>query len=162
MTVRKQQQRFAAIAPAAALLAVLALGAIAPATAQTKKYYLTPGEFLGGEALTACDPGFHMASFWELFSLTNLRYDTTRGFREADSGVGPPSGVEGWVRTGTFAAGVNTAGIGNCMAWTSSDPISGTTVRLDAFFNNAAGNASPWEGITFSCATRHRVWCKQN
>ena len=76
-----------------------------PLTRDTRKsYYVTKTSHDGSEALTACAEGYHMASLWEIFDTSNLRYDTQLGATAQDSGLGPPSisGLsEGWIRTGT-------------------------------------------------------------
>jgi hypothetical protein len=46
----------------------------------TRVYYLTNTTHLPDSALTACAPGFHMASIWEILDPSNLNYDTARGF----------------------------------------------------------------------------------
>jgi hypothetical protein len=89
-----------------------------------RSYYLTQNLFTGANALTACEPGFHMASLWEIFDTSNLQYDTTRGYTRADSGNGPPQNDDdlGWVRTGNIAgSGFTRPGLANCSAWTSPD-----------------------------------------
>ena len=97
-----------------------------PARADSKKglrtFYLTKDFHDGSQALTACAPGFHMASLWEIFDPSNLRYDATLGFTRDDSGSGPPQGSFGWIRTGTGATTSNFAGVGNCNAWQSNAP----------------------------------------
>ncbi len=56
-----------------------------------RQFYLTRNRFQGDEALTACAPGYHMASLWEIHDVTYLRYNTALGSTQADSGLGPPS-----------------------------------------------------------------------
>lgn len=58
-----------------------------------KTYYLSSSTYTGTEALTACVPGFHMASLFELSSLGALKYLSTASFAftaYADQGQGPP------------------------------------------------------------------------
>src|SRR5262245_7913813 len=43
------------------------------------RFYLSTDTFDGAHALAACSQGFHMASLWEIFDPTNLKYDTTLG-----------------------------------------------------------------------------------
>ena len=82
------------------LLAVSAVTLSVPIQAEAKtKYYLTSVSVPGDAALTACDPGFHMASLWEIHDTSNLQYDTGRGLTQDDSGSGPPAAL-GWIRTG--------------------------------------------------------------
>ena len=79
------------------------------ASAEDKKasraFYLTTTTHTGAQATTACAAGFHMASLWEIFDPSNLRYDATVGATADDSGAGPPF-LGGWVRTGTPALDV--------------------------------------------------------
>jgi hypothetical protein len=44
--------------------------------AKPKMYYLTVTGFAGGDAITACDSGFHMASISEIQDPSNLQYAT--------------------------------------------------------------------------------------
>ena len=77
---------------------------------QPRKFYLTKTEdYTGSQALSACASGYHMASLWEIFDTSNLRYDTALGASSTDSGSGPPVAVyfglghfegDGWIRTG--------------------------------------------------------------
>ena len=85
-----------------------------------RKFYLTRTEHDGAHALTACAGGYHMASLWEIFDTSNLRYDTELGFTRDDSGFGPPI-AQGWIRTGYIASGFGPPGLINCKAWTSAN-----------------------------------------
>ena len=153
---------------ATALLVVLGLTIDGPAPAdagQLRKYYLTPEEtgFQGGQALTACARGFHMASLWEIRDTSNLQYDTARGETQADSGDGPPIELGGWVRTGGAAHASAGAGQGNCDAYTSSSSLSrGTIIYLGDDWTAAPTVISPWQGINRACNTSVRVWCMQD
>jgi hypothetical protein len=69
-----------------------------------RKFYLTQDKFNGSEALTACAEGYHMASLWDIFDISNLNYDTTLGLTYDDSGSAPPSD-NGWIRTGVPSNG---------------------------------------------------------
>jgi len=56
--------------------------------AKPKMYYLTVTGFAGGDAITACDSGFHMASISEIQDPSNLQYatrSTTRSTTVYDS-----------------------------------------------------------------------------
>jgi len=55
-------------------------------TSGNKLFYLTTTTHDGDSALTACGPGFHMASLWEIHDPSDVEYDTTRGLTSADSG----------------------------------------------------------------------------
>ena len=95
-----------------------------------RQFYLTKTNHTGAEALTACDVGYHMASMWEIFDPTTLRYNTELGVTRDDSGFGPPSEVIGWIRTGNESS-VNVTRP-NCNSWTQSNVLAlGTTVSLD-------------------------------
>lgn len=134
-----------------------------------RAFYLTQASYTGGAALDACAPGFHMASLWEIFDPSNLKYDTSLGFTTDDSGSGPPSGVSevGWVRTGRGKESSNTVNAPNCAAWTNSI-LWGTVVRLESIWlrlhpnETLATAVSPWVGETVACSTPHRVWCVED
>jgi hypothetical protein len=82
-------------------LIILLIGVAIDADAKkARKFYLTKTEFTGSQPLTACAKKFHMASMWEIFDVSTLRYDTENGFTLDDSGSGPPTNFFGWVRTG--------------------------------------------------------------
>ncbi len=97
--------------------------------AKAKMYYLTTTGFTGGDAITACDPGFHMASISEIQDHRNLQYDNRPGgITVDDSLVGgqvlnPPYDHMGWVRTGGYAL---QGFADNCDLWLFSlwDPAS--------------------------------------
>lgn len=163
------------VVPAA--LAILI--ATTPAAAQRKgggdsrrAFYLTQQTYFGSEASGACELGFHMASFWEVVDVTDLRYDTTRGFMRPDSGEGAPTGASGWIRTGLGASmsGLDAPGVANCSLWTEASPsFWGTSVLLNglAYYGNAAPSgyvpaAGPWFTRTRTCDNRLPVWCVQD
>ena len=128
-----------------------------------RRYYVTPDSFHGDEALTACAPGFHMASLWELFEPSTLYYDVDLGDSSDDSGSGPPNQAYGWIRTGIFAFSQDDAGRANCNAWTSDDAgDNGTLVSLDFNWQDAPGTSSPWDSITLTCSNTGRVWCMED
>jgi hypothetical protein len=129
-------------------------------------FYLTVAKYYGDEPLTACAPGYHMASLWEIADPSNLRYDTTLGVTSADSGSGPPTGPPqeyvGWVRTGYHSPDVSAyPGLANCNAWTSSNGVhNGTAVGLPYNWQTSVGDVGPWTaGITSCGGTQWRVWC---
>jgi len=68
------------------LTSVLASGA----EAGGRKFYLTRGVFSGADALKACAKGYHMASLWEIFDVSTLRYNDKLGATSDDSGSGRP------------------------------------------------------------------------
>ena len=144
----------------------------APTASEAKKarrsYYLTRTEHPGDSALTACVAGFHMASLWEIFDTTNLRYDTTLGFTTADSGSGPPTASGGWIRTGSTAnADLSLPpGFPNCNAWTSGTTgDAGSAVILSPNWQPLSGGlfpTSPWSPVHNLCSVPIRVWCVED
>ena len=134
--------------------------------AQLRRYYLTTTTHNGATAKTACAAGFHMASLWEIFDTSNLAYDTTRGYVEADAGKGPPSQIGGWVRTGYaaewgFVYDYPVPGIHNCYAWTVADGW-GTHVWLNGLWEGTPTPVSPWKSSAPACSTSVRVWCVED
>jgi hypothetical protein len=132
--------------------------AVAPRT-----FYLTSGKsFNGGQASTGCAAGFHLASQWEIVDPSNLRYDTTLGFTQGDSGEGPPGtdstnvnvgDVDGWARDGLAASN------GNCLAYTSSaSGVSGFVIHLDV--STRSWSTAP--STASSCSIPRRVWCVED
>lgn len=138
-----------------------------PATSQRgpRRFYLTPRGYDGNETLTACATGFHMASLWEIFDPTQLRYDTALGYAEDDSGLGPPSAY-GWIRTGlpADAASDPYGGAVNCNAWTSDYGFhEGSAVALaGAWHLDHASTLIPWTATIGICSDPARVWCVQD
>ena len=136
----------------------------APSHRDLRKFYLTQTSHDGSQALTGCAAGYHMASLWEIFDTSNLKYDTALGLTTADSGFGPPH-VAGWIRTGNVTAETgNVLGIGNCNAWTSASfDHFGTEVRLPVFWNfTPSTDISPWDANPIHCSAHISVWCVQD
>jgi hypothetical protein len=138
--------------------------------ARPRAYYLTQTQHNGAEALSACAQGYHMASLWEIFDPSNVRYNTELGLTQDDSGSGPPTFVYGWIRTG-FTAGVGGfAGEANCNVWTSDDGLSdsGTAVLLEPNWSLGGTSAepvsitSPWVAAPTGCVADRSVWCVQD
>ena len=132
-----------------------------------RRFYLTQTIANGGQPLTACADGYHMASLWEMHDPSNLEYETSLGFTKADSGFGPPTGsnARGWVRTGFEASTTAIAGQGNCNAWTvdvSSGDLAGTTVSFTFNWDDPAVAVSPWQSSLLACGSSARVWCVQD
>lgn len=137
-----------------------------PPTRETRRFYLTRTAHDGNEALTACASGYHMASLWEIFDPTQLRYDTALGLVEDDSGAGPPVGF-GYVRTGRDATSASTpSGIPpNCNAWTSDNGALHEGVAVSLTFGwqfTAATSLSPWLASVNVCSDPAHVWCVQD
>jgi hypothetical protein len=130
-----------------------------------RKFYLTLGVFDGSQALTACADGYHMASLYEIFDVSTLRYDKTLGATQDDSGFGPPAGAVGWIRTGTSSFGtIGVPGVDNCFAWTSNSL--GDFGSVVSLLNNWSIQLwtpiSPWSGASTNCAGPRHVWCVQD
>jgi len=132
-----------------------------------RKYYLTTGTFQGADADTACDSRFRMASLYEIFDTSNLKYDDDRGQTADDSGEGPPSGLDGWIRTGSSSNSSGGPGQANCDAWSIStgNPSKGTAVRLREEWVEGSDLISPWKAAEDSeqpfCDASLPVWCVQ-
>ena len=131
-----------------------------------RKFYLTRTIHDGNEALTACTQGYHMASLWEIFDPTQLRYDTSVGLVLQDSGSGPPSGF-GYVRTGMDTIFLsNPFGTPpNCRSWTSDNGAlhEGTVVSLThSWLSQAGSSLSPWQASVTVCSDPARVWCVED
>ncbi len=149
---------------------------------QPRKYFLTKDEYQGDQVLNACSAvasGYHMASIWEILDPSNLQYDYQNGYTKADSGFGPPTGVFGWIRTGSdFDVDVDPyrAGLANCGGWTTTTQLArGTVASLhdrwiripvfgDLFLDTQKfelfDNAFPWWDTGAAlCYTDHAVWC---
>ena len=133
--------------------------------AKERTFYLTQeNTFDASEAPSACAPGYHMASLWEIFDPSSLVYDTELGHMSGD-GSGPPEFHIGWIRTGG-GSGVgqnDTPGERNCAAYTTSDPETrGTVAALRTNWTSGAGVISPWTASTRACDQPVFVWCVQN
>jgi hypothetical protein len=157
------------------MLSARSVRAAAQASAwSARKYYLTKNKAQGNQTLNACAAGYHMASFYELFNVSTLQYDTALGLQNQDSGTGPPVVVEGWIRTGAANAsgsGLGTPGMSNCNLWqTNGHDYYGSVVRLSGLWSppsptNLLTPITPWEasGVTvMACSINYRVWCVQD
>jgi hypothetical protein len=150
----------------ASLLIILLIGVAMDADAKKKarKFYLTQDFFTGSQALTACANKFHMASLWEIFEVSTLRYDIENGFVSDDSGSGPPGTRAGWVRTGFSSLNISTdPGKTNCSLWTT-DTGFGTIIVLDSTWDNLGldFSISPWRAGVAFCSNPLPVWCVQD
>jgi hypothetical protein len=129
-------------------------------------YYLTDANHATDAVLTACASGYHMASMWEILDPSNLVYDFSHpdAHTKADSGQSAPSLWYGWVRTGTTSSAANTAGIGNCNAWTSAAGGDyGVSVRLTRTWETPPAEVGGvWDATSFSCGLVGPVWCVQD
>ena len=124
-----------------------------------RQFYLTRTEHDGAHALSACAAGYHMASLYEIFDPSNLRYNTELGQTNADSGFGPPDLLFGWIRGSASIPPLN-----NCSLWTdASSTVRGNAASLHGYFDsNPVTQVSPWFPFTFECSSEQRVWCVQN
>jgi hypothetical protein len=131
-----------------------------------RRFYKTINAVQGGAALAACDPGFHMASRFEIEDVSNLSYDTVRGWAPPagnptsdDQGFGPPAGFPGaWIRTGSFGFSSTTPGTAHCNAWQFST-ATGTTAAISSSWT---AGASPWGYSTLPCSSTAQVWCVED
>ena len=130
---------------------------------QPRKFYLTTTTHDGLQAPTACTTGYHMASLWEVFDPTGLRYDRTLGELNDDSGFGPPANLSGWIRTGANSQAAAGPGDSNCNAYTSNDLAhNGTTTQLSEEWDSAGNEVSPWTAFERRCDVAAPVWCVQD
>jgi hypothetical protein len=136
------------------------------ASASLRGYYLTQGTYNGADAdgtdgngAGVCADGYHFASLWEILDPSNLKYNTDLGHPGFDSGQGPPSYVEGWVRTGYVSSTSSTPGRGNCNVWdSSSSGHYGTIASLPRDWE-AGQDIHVWEVDFGGCPYPFRVWC---
>ena len=124
--------------------------------------YLSTVNHFSDRAATACAPGYHLASLWEILDVSTLTYDRDHpaAYSKADSGQGPPSNWYGWVRTGYDSSTSATTGTGNCANWsTRSNTAYGVSVRLSPAWESAPGDIYTWDATSFACNTIGPVWC---
>ncbi len=132
-----------------------------------KKYYLTENTFDGGDAIMACDLGFHMASMSEIqYPSNNLEY-ASRSTAAYDSLVdgqrlGLPSNCMGWVRSGS-------SGTYDCGGWRGKyDAQCGSTLAInDSLYGSEqeepiSHQIARWHAGREICSQRERVWCVEN
>lgn len=160
-----------------ALLAYLALTGVRAVAAETeaageaslaatigmRQYYVTKDHYPANQALTACAPGYHMASMWEIVDPSNLKYNTSLGLTKDDSGQGPPVAVQGWVRTGYVANSDGGTGVSNCNAW-SATTGGGSSASLEENWTGDNANFGVWYTYGYLCnpAFGLRVWCVED
>jgi len=127
-----------------------------------RQYYLT-GSIVSNatQALTACESGYHMASLWEILDPSHLKYNSTLGYYQHDSGSGPPTAWMGWVRTGYNSDNSNTPGQANCNNWTSTNGY-GTYVGLPSSWTSGSQDIHVWNVGTASCGSPAHVWCVED
>ena len=132
-----------------------------------RRFYLSQTAHEGNEVLAACAPGFHMASFYEIFDPSSLTYDTRFGRTAPDSGSGPPTSLDGsgWIRTGRDQPSSGGGpGIANCSMWTSAEfEQTGSVVRLEPNWAAQPDTGShPWRVEAFPCPSTPGVWCVED
>lgn len=158
---------YTALAPRQTIAAVpYALHALTAGVSPMRTFYLTnTATYNGSQALSACLPGYHMASMWEIFDLGNLRYasELPEARKLADSGFGPPLSSSGWIRTGSSSNAGAQVGVANCSVWTSSAGGSnGTQAGINPGVLDPSVNISPWDMLVVACSSTARVWCVQD
>lgn len=136
----------------------------APTSIDTRRqFYLTTTTVVGNAAITACAAGYHMASMWEIFEVSTLKYNTGIGYTATDSGSGPPASIAGWIRTGVPSFTNTVPGNANCSSWTSNSAAhSGTRVNLQPQWASASEFTAPWDSTVQTCNATSRVWCVEN
>lgn len=135
--------------------------------ASGRHYYLTAAAtYSGGAAPAACASGYHMASLWEILDVSNLIYDTSLGYQivPGDGGEGPPTNVDGWIRTGASSSiGPTQPGQHNCAMYTfSTAGMFGTTVSLPSNWSSPGSDVGVWVAATADCSSAQRVWCVED
>ena len=137
---------------------------------QAKMYYLTKNSFDGGDAIKACDSGFHMARISEIQDPSNLQY-ATRGTAAYDAlvdgeGFEPPSDHMGWVRSGSFPL-VEVPDYCD-FSMSSFEQQSGTTMSRRTLWDHPStelqASAAPswWYTTQESSSQPESVWCVEN
>jgi hypothetical protein len=126
-----------------------------------RAFYLTESEVMGGATLTACATGFRMATAWELYDPSNLRYasdsEGAGDVHREGTFPGPSSGREGWIRVGYGESGILNDLRSGCSGWTSSDPSHfGTHASLHPV------SSPPFSFAVGNCDDERRVWCVQD
>lgn len=129
-----------------------------------RRFYLSQNGSAATDAPTTCDPGFHFATLSEMVQPASLQYDVTRGRTRADSGMGAPASIFGWVRTGGDASSSNLLGDGNCEAWsTNSGASRGTLVFIKHDWEISAVDPRwIWYSDIGQCSAVAPVWCVQD
>ncbi|NIN66660.1 MAG: hypothetical protein GTO63_18630 [Anaerolineae bacterium] len=132
-----------------------------------RRYYLTSADtYDGNDAPGACGAGYHFASVWELLDVSNMTYNSALGYQHTipDMGDGPPSDVEGWVRTGNVAnVGPNVPGTHNCGGYVSvGTGYKGTVVELPSNWAAPGTLIGTWSASSWSCDSTTRVWCVED
>lgn len=144
---------------------------------EVRTFYLSTEGVTGKEANDICGNDFHMASLWEIYSLS-LRYNHELGYNyEGDVGnkvpngmYGPPMNAYGWIMNGELADTANSGRTpgksdATCLAWNSESVVdNGTLVKLDPGQWNipqlgTSSNIHPFRSRAEVCSNKHRTWC---
>ncbi|MFC2030571.1 hypothetical protein ACFLWA_07585 [Chloroflexota bacterium] len=128
-----------------------------------RQFYLTQDIYTVPQAGSGvCADGYHFASMWELMDPSNLQYNTDLGRTQDDSGQGPPSNLEGWVRTGYASIKDSTVGTGNCENWTVADSTEGAPWARLNFSWETPGAFPAWVVGNTYCDLNRFVWCVED
>ena len=124
-----------------------------------RQFYLGNGG-TGNQAET-CEPGYHLASLWEIADPSNLKYNTIYGQTNSDSGQGPPTDLSGWVRTGYVDQAETTIpGHANCDGWDLWHPGRyGTVAQLPDNWTSGAQDMGVWQLSVAECDEYKPSWC---
>ena len=133
---------------------------VSAATDGMRRFYLAPAVLNATFAEDGCEAGYHFASFWEILDTSNLVYNTALGIYFGDSGSGPPTNWEGWVRTGYSSNNSINPGQANCNLWGTTTG-NGTTVSLPWDWI-AGGDIHVWDAGIAACANQANVWCVED
>ena len=130
-----------------------------------RSFYLTVDEFDGSAPLTACAPGYHFASFWEI--VEGMDYDTSLGFTQIDSGPGPPVFVNGWLRgvndlSSTVGIIPKSCVLGSLPWSTDSTALEGGVGWIWPLGGRGGGAGSGLEILFQECNIETRVWCVED
>jgi len=135
-----------------------------------KVYYLSKNSFDGGDAIKACDLGFHMASISEIQDPSNLQYanksTTASDSLVDDQSKGPPLFHMGWVRSGVYPS---SGFVYDCEDFRDKyETQLGTTLALyDLPFNSdttqpASYPTKGWYTTRYTCSQPEPVWCVED
>lgn len=129
-----------------------------------RRYYLTKSAYDGDGADGAgvCASGYHFVSLWEILDTSKLEYNTTLGYTTDDSGQGPPTDAQGWVRTGYNSDNSMTMGKGNCNAWTNNTSGYGTVAWPVNDWAGGTQDVHVWDTGPSLCNVSGRVWCVED
>jgi hypothetical protein len=102
-----------------------------------------------------------MASLFEILDPSAFAYEPAFGLARQDGGLGPPSGIGGWIRTGYDANGDSmTQGRPNCAGWSGAG--SGQIALLSSDWSSATTTTSPWDVAIGLCVASRAVWCVED